>query len=454
MRILITGATGLIGRQLGKELVRKGHELYVVSRNADKARRECPYPCRVIEGDLAQAPLTASGLANIEAVFHLMGENVGEGRWTEEKKKQLVDSRVRALENLRQSVPGGAVLISASAVGFYGDRGDQELNEDSVRGEGFLAELCEQWENAGARFTGRKVFLRTGGVLAKAGGMLPEIKAPAQMGVGGKLGSGEQWVSWIHIQDLVRLYVYALENPALTGAMNATAPHPVRSRELTAMIAKKLRRPHWAPVPSLAVKALFGEKAEIVLASQKVFPKKALQHGFDFLFPNLKEALDDLLADEAAGYEVFEAEQYLPKAREEIFPFFAQAANLGAITPEWLDFRLTRVEPEVMGEGTLIDYRLKVHKLPIQWRTRIEEWRPPERFVDTQLKGPYQLWHHTHRFEPLGAGTLMTDRVVYKLPLGVLGQWGGGWFVKKDVDTIFAFRRRKIDQIFGLDVHK
>lgn len=451
MKILITGATGLIGRELGKELVRRGHEVFVVSRDKRKAALKCPFPCRVIEADLTKTAPPLDALKDVEAVVHLMGESIAAGRWTAAKKKTLITSRVDSLRNLKQSLPSSLrVLVSSSAIGFYGDRGEDVLTETSPVGEGFSADLCRQWEaEATSAGNARTVSLRMGVVLAHNGGALPAMKTPIRWGVGGALGSGRQWLSWIHLRDAVRMYVWALEADTVHGPVNAVSPHPERQGSFSEMIARILGKPHRMPVPSVALKAMLGEKATLLLDSQRIVPSVATGSGFTFEFGNLRDALRDLLKDETDGFEVFETEQYIPAPREDVFPFFARASNLGEITPESLQFEILNGASAEVQEGALIDYRLRVRGVPVRWQTKIEQWDPPHRFVDTQLKGPYETWHHTHTFESLGPGTLMTDRVLYRLPLGALGRLSGGWLVEHDVRGIFDFRRRKINQIFG-----
>ncbi len=453
MKILLTGATGLIGKELGKELVRQGHSIVALSRNASKARLELPYPAEIIEGDLNQGPLTSVVLNSVQAVIHLAGENVGEGRWTQERKKKILESRTVATANLIASLPADLqVLISASATGYYGNRGEEILTEQSRQGEGFLAEVCEKWEGAVDLVSQRCprvriVKLRTGVVFAPFGGALMKMLTPFQMGVGGVLGSGQQWMSWIHLTDLVRLYSEALANSAWSGVYNAVAPHPVSNREFTQVLCQALKVQQGPPAPSLAISVLFGEMGQVILDSQNV--KSERLREIPFQYPDLRSALNQCAGPYAGGNQVFFAQQYFDLPREKVFHFFSKAENLEAITPPLLNFHVQAMSTEKIQEGTLIDYKLKIRGVPVSWRTRIEEWSPAQRFVDTQLKGPYKVWHHTHAFEDLGSGTLMTDVVKYVLPLGLLGRLAGGAFVKGDVEKIFAYRRQTVPKLLS-----
>ncbi|MFZ4404291.1 MAG: TIGR01777 family oxidoreductase [Pseudobdellovibrionaceae bacterium] len=453
MKILITGATGLIGKELGKALALKDHQLVVISRSAEKAKLVLPFPCEVIEGDLEKSPLL---LPAVDAVIHLAGTSVAEGRWTAEQKKSILESRVLGTRHLLQSLSAApSVFISSSAIGIYGDRGDEELTESSSTGPGFLAEVCKQWEaeaekiHARSGFSGvRTVYMRTGVVLARSGGALEKMLWPFRAGIGAALASGQQKMSWIHIDDLVQLFIFALENPSAQGAINAVAEKPVSNLDFSKTLAKILHRPLLPNIPTFVLKILFGEMAVVLTASQNIKPTAALNLGFAFRFKDLQSALDDLLAEASKGEDVFYAEQFVPATPEKVFPFFSEAQNLEKITPDTLNFKIKNMSTPEIGQGTLIDYRLKIHGVPAGWRTLIDQWQPPFKFVDTQLKGPYSLWHHTHEFKNLAGGTLMTDRVRYKAPLGYLGWLAAGWLVKKDVSQIFSYRRKIVDQIF------
>ncbi|MEZ0392216.1 MAG: TIGR01777 family oxidoreductase [Pseudobdellovibrionaceae bacterium] len=451
MKVLLTGATGLIGKEVGKALVRKGHHVIALSRNAGKAKLELPFPAEIIEGNLSKGAIDSPALNEVEAVIHLAGENVGEGRWTEERKRKILSSREEFSEHLIQSLPATVkILISASAIGYYGDRGDETLTEKSLKGTGFLADVCEKWENAildgkhkisKARF----VILRTAVVLSPFGGALMKMLPPFQMGVGGVLSSGNQWMSWIHLHDLVNLYIKALEDSSMEGIYNATSPEPVTNAQWTEELCKALQVRKGPPVPKLALQTLFGEMAQAVLSSVRVTSERL--STFHFQFPTLESAFADCCRYYQGGDQIFFAEQYFDLPRSKVFPFFAKAENLEAITPPLLQFHVEKSSTSQIEKGTLIDYSLKVHGLPMRWRTLIEVWQPEKFFVDTQLKGPYQKWQHSHQFEDLGSGTLMRDIVRYRLPIGRLGQIFGGSFVRGDVSKIFSYRRQAVPEL-------
>ncbi|HRK06846.1 MAG TPA: TIGR01777 family oxidoreductase [Pseudobdellovibrionaceae bacterium] len=453
MRVLLTGATGLIGQSVGRELARRGHQLVVLARGQiENVRRTLPFPAEIFNWSHEEAvPLEA--LHQVDAVVHLAGEPVAEGNWTDAKKQRIRDTRIlgtRALVNaISQS--GGSVkcFVLGSAVGYYGDAGEAECHEGSPSGEDFLAQVCRDWEAELAPLRCRKVAVRTGVVLSSRGGALAKMLPIYREGLGGRLGDGQSFFPWIHWRDEVGLLVWSLENASVDGVINAVAPTPTRQIEFHNELCRALDVRSGPPVPRFALKMAWGEMASVILASQRVVPRRAQELGYQFQFSSLSAALQDLLHDlRGRTYEMF-AEQWLPQAPEEIFPFFCDEKNLETLTPPFLNFSVIGKSTPEIGQGTLIDYRLSLHGLPLKWRTRIEEWAPGVKFVDTQLRGPYSLWHHTHEFEPLAGGTLMRDRVLYRLPLGFMGDWGGGWKVARDVRQIFAYRRKKVDELMG-----
>ncbi len=236
-------------------------------------------------------------------VVHLAGDNVGEGSWTEEKKRNIRESRVigtrTLVDALKKTDNPPKIFISATAIGFYGNRGDEMLTEESSKGEGFLAEVCTAWEaesNKAKDFGARVVMPRIGVVLAKDGGALKEMLTPFKLGVGGTMGSGEQYMSWIALDDLIRLIHFALENETLNGAINAVAPNPVTNEKFTKTLGKVLNRPTIIPIPAFGIKLLFGEKGEtLLLEGARVLPQRLEDAGFEFKFPDLQDALKHVL---------------------------------------------------------------------------------------------------------------------------------------------------------------
>ncbi|MGA3020284.1 MAG: TIGR01777 family oxidoreductase [Bryobacteraceae bacterium] len=297
MRIAITGASGLIGRRLLKTLAAAGHSLHVLSRHAGT---NLPPGVRLSVWDSTRGEPPAESLQDVDAVVHLAGEPVAQ-RWTADARQAIRESRVTGTRNLVQALAKlprkPQVLVCASAVGYYGDRGDEILTESSSPGADTLAQLCIDWEKEAqaAEASGiRVVHVRTGLVLDARGGALPRMLPPFRMGVGGKLGSGRHWMSWIHLDDLAALFQFALANP-VSGPLNGVAPNPVINAGFTRALAAAVHRPAIFPVPAFALRLLFGEMSEILLASQRALPQAAERAGFRFRYPELAPALADVL---------------------------------------------------------------------------------------------------------------------------------------------------------------
>jgi len=297
MNITISGATGFIGRRLLKTLAGAGHSLHVLSRHAGA---NMPVGVRLSVWDPIKGQPPRESLERADAVIHLAGEPVAQ-RWTAEAKRRIRESRtdgtrhlVEALSSLSQR-PG--VLVSASAVGYYGSRGEEVLDESSPPAVGFLPEVCVAWEKeaqAAMALGMRVVVIRIGVALDPRGGALGRMLLPFRLGAGGRLGSGRQWMSWIHLADLVEQFRFVVENP-VGGVWNGVAPVPVTNREFTRELARALRRPAFFPVPPLSLKLMFGEMSQVLLESQRIAPRAAQAAGFRYRFPDLGPALADLL---------------------------------------------------------------------------------------------------------------------------------------------------------------
>jgi len=294
MKILITGATGLIGKALQKALREKGHELLLASR---KEPKDSSY----VQWDIEKGFTEPERLEGIDGVIHLAGESISALRWTDEKKKAIRESRVLGTRNIVDTISDlkqrPRVLIAASAIGFYGDRGDEELTETSKPGKNFLADVCREWEAEARRAEDsgvRTVLLRTGIVLSRDGGALGTMLTPFKLGLGGVIGDGKQWMSWISLPDHIDAILFALENENVRGALNSVSPNPVTNQEFTTVMGEVLYRPTFIPVPEFAVNLMFGEMGEaLLLDSTRVIPKRLEDAGFKFKFPDLKKALEN-----------------------------------------------------------------------------------------------------------------------------------------------------------------
>jgi uncharacterized protein (TIGR01777 family) len=296
MRVLITGGTGFIGRALCRVLLGQGQEVSVLTRDAPAARRSLPAPVLLVS-DLAALSTTP------DAVVNLAGENLGKRRWTQRAKHEFMHSRLAVtrtlVEWIRALSKKPRVLVSGSAVGYYGARGDTPLSEEAPPAVEFQSELCRTWETEAQRAESlgvRVCRIRTGIVLGPDGGALKPMLLPFKLGFGGHLGDGRQWMSWIHRADLIALILWLVGRDACAGAYNATAPHPVTNREFARALGAAVHRPAILPMPGWALKPLVGEMAHLLLTGQNVVPTRALAEGFTFRFPDLRPAFDDVLS--------------------------------------------------------------------------------------------------------------------------------------------------------------
>lgn len=295
--ILISGASGLIGQELTKALLKKGHHVAHLDRKKRPGAKVKTFLWNVEDGTIDE-----SCIDGIDTVIHLAGANISEKKWTDKRKKELIDSRVNSIRLIYDLIKKHEnkvnSIISASAIGYYSDRGDDLMTEDCTPSNDFLANCCVEWEDAvdeAASMGLRVVKMRTGVVLSATGGALPQLARPIKLWVGSPIGDGHQWVPWIHWKDVVDMYVFAVENDGLSGVFNMVAPLPVTNEQLTKAVAKHLHKPLWAPkVPAFLLKMILGEMSLIVLASIRVSADKVQEAGFKFKYPGITVALDDI----------------------------------------------------------------------------------------------------------------------------------------------------------------
>jgi uncharacterized protein len=298
MRVTVTGATGRVGRHLVAALKARGDEVTALSRDPDKATELLgveAFPWNIKE-DAAPKP----ALSGRDAVVHLAGEDVGQ-RWSKQVKAEILDSRERGTRNIVHTIfdtkPRPKALICASAAGYYGAREDERIDESVGPGRGWLAEVVARWERQAetAKIGTRTVVVRTGIVLDASGGALAKMLPPFKAGIGGPVGSGKQYVPWIHLDDLVGIYIAAIDNPTFQGPINASAPEPVTNKAFAKALGRAINRPALAPIPGFSIRLLYGEMSQIVLTGQRMVPGRAAELGYDFKHPDLDEALRDTL---------------------------------------------------------------------------------------------------------------------------------------------------------------
>ena len=307
MQVFITGGTGLIGSRLVRRLLTRGDRPVVLTRREFAAEKMFGKDVRVLEGDPMRPGPWQDAAAECDAVVNLAGENLFKHRWNDVFKAVILDSRIKSTENVAAALARKPraddgrpkTLVNASAIGYYGPHGDEELTEDSPPGSDFLADVCVKWEQAAraAETTGvRCALVRIGVVLDKKGGALAQLWTPFRMGLGGPVGDGKQWMSWIHHEDMTGVLLFALDNAGVAGPVNGTAPNPVTNREFSTALGRALHRPSFLPMPRVALRAMLGEAADVIAAGQRVLPKRTLALGYGFKYPQIDAALADITA--------------------------------------------------------------------------------------------------------------------------------------------------------------
>jgi uncharacterized protein len=301
MRIIITGGSGLIGRELTATLSYAEHEVIVLSRTPDRVY-DMPLKAKVVEWDGRTAKGWGQLADGADAIVNLAGANIAGGRWTAERKKLLRESRLEAgqavVEAVRAAGRKPRVLVQASAVGYYGSRGNEEVTETTPAGTDFLAQLAKDWEASTAPVEDlgvRRIIARTGVVLSPEGGALPRMMTPFRFFVGGPLGSGRQWFPWIHFTDEVNALKFFVESDSVSGAYNVCSPTPLTNAEFSRILGRRMRRPCWLPVPAFALRLLFGEMADVLLKGQKQVPRRLQRSSFKFIYSAADAALKDII---------------------------------------------------------------------------------------------------------------------------------------------------------------
>jgi uncharacterized protein len=296
LNVILFGGTGFIGQAISQYFIAQGFGVFIPSRRVKPVKYGKVIPC-----DLSKVKELLETETEDYFVINLAGESINSGRWTRDRKQRILGSRVQTTRAIVESITAcqrkPKLFISASAVGYYGYSETSTFVEKDLAGDGFLAEVTKKWEDEANKAKGqtRVILSRFGLVLGETGGALPQMALPYKFFIGGKVGSGKQWVSWIHVQDIARIFHYCLEHEEIKGAVNFTTPTPIPMHEFGQTLARVLHRPYWLPVPSFALKLLFGEMSEIILQGQKVIPEKVVQSGYTFQYPTIESALMQLM---------------------------------------------------------------------------------------------------------------------------------------------------------------
>lgn len=442
--ILLIGGTGFIGSWFAEHMSSKGWKIKLVTRTPKGHQNS--FPCEEIKWD--GKTLSPSSLRGVTAVVNLAGHPIADEHWSESVRNKIISSRVETtqalLEALEKTEHKPKVIIQASAVGYYGAQNSNvDCTESAQDGSDFLAETCKKWEKTAEKLSqhARLCIPRIGVVLGWEGGAFPKLWNIYTSSLGSRLGHGKQWMNWIHIKDLVRFFSEVITKEDYSGVYNLVAPENSTNstfhKELSAITCSF----ESLIAPQLSLKIVLGQRSCLVLSAPKVIPQKALAQGFSFEYPNLRSAFNDLMLerfDHKAFY--LKRKQWVPASIDKVWDFMSSAKNLETITPPNLTFKIDNMSTPEIEKDTLINYSLKLHGIPLKWRTRITDWNPQVSFIDLQEKGPYKLWHHHHVFTELGGGTLIEDRIDYKLPVHPFGLISLP-FVIKDLNKIFDYRR-------------
>jgi len=441
MKILITGATGLIGSRLLECLAINGHDdIRVLTRDKKKAQTSLPYPLEIYEWDPLQNKIEVGALENVDIVIHLAGENIATERWGKLKKRKIIDSRILStrmlISEIKKLKSAPKKFISSSAVGIYGPSNDELITTKNILGKDFLAKVCKCWENEieGHNIPNMKTHsIRTGIVLSLKGGALKKMLPAFKMGIAGKLGSGNQYMSWIHIDDLVGQIIFLINNNCKYEKYNSTAPHPLTNYQFTKNLGAILKVPTFLPVPGFVLKFIFGEMSTLLLTGQKVMPIHFLNEGYEFKFPTLKDTFEDLLKYDNNNEVVLRNYQWVRKPTYKVFSFFSHKNHLEFISPSHLNYKVTGRSNGRIMKGSIINSKFRFFGIPLKWKLKISSFKFGKSFTDEQVYGPCTKWNHQHNFVPFQRGTLIIDNVIYKLPFGHLGKLVLGDIVQKNI---------------------
>jgi uncharacterized protein (TIGR01777 family) len=458
MKITLTGATGFVGQELCKSLILEGfEELNIVTRNLSRFKSPVDFPFRVFEWKSPETELPSEELIrNSDVIIHLQGEALLRGLWTSRKKDAIYNSRVRSTENLLKQalkVNKKLKIICASAIGIYPHSFKKQDEESVLEPPGdFLSRVCFDWERAAkapSKSLITSIILRFGVILSPHGGALKQILPIHELGLTSRIGFKRHDFSWIHIADLMSVFKFSINNIHKSVVLNTVSPHPISYKKFSKSLNERLGKRNFFPIPKFIARVFLGEKLTVLTKSQHIVPKKLTELGFKFQFPQIDDALKNLLKNSKRFEQRFEQSQLFSMRKEDIFDFFSEPKNLEKIVPKHLNFQIQNISTQLVEKGTVIDYKLKLYGFPFKWQTLISNWAPPNSFEDSQLKGPYSKWIHSHNFMTLkNSRTLMLDSVVYKVPFGFLGHLLFGSIIRKQIKIIFAFRYKVLSKLF------
>ena len=480
MHILLTGATGFVGRSTVAYLLGLGHEITAYVRNLEQSRNQLGKDVELLSHLDPDSKLQGV-LETTDCVINLAGEQLAGVRWTATKKKRFISSRVDLTKRISNQIikckTPPKIFLSASAVGFYNDSYTIPCDEETPKGTGFLRDLCDQWEQAALQSTAngtRVVLMRIGIILGREGGFLKQVGLPFEYGIGNYIARGNQVIPWIHISDVLGIIRFCIENQEVSGPINLVSPNPSTWKTFSKSLAKLLKVKIVIPVPKFLLTLVYGEGADVLASSQYVLPKALERFGYNFIYDSLEPALEEEFTAEYTTVTRFvDSSDDLWNARESnhksdlpkptyrlvsksqvqssqnhVFNFFSSPLNLGLTTPSWMNFKIQEGE-DVVRKGSQFVYKINIGPIPLQWKSKIIHWDPNHEFVDLQIKGPYKLWWHRHKLTKQDGDTiLMEDTVLYKIPMGYLGRIAHKLVIRKILLRIFNYRKKVIEQRF------
>lgn len=469
MNILILGGTGFIGRPTIAKLQGRGDQVHCLVRDLDKARGLLGEGIVLLDLDLPLGELRKE-IEFADVIINLAGEPLAGVRWNKGKKKRFHQSRIGLNELITENIAycdnPPDLFISASAVGIYGDRGDELLTEDSLLDTGDISKLCIDWENSAIKakeYGVRVCTLRFGIILGREGGVLKQVMPSFELGIGSYVGDSEQSVPWIHILDVIRAIEFCIDTN-IEGNINVVAPEASTSKKFANILGDITNTKIILHIPFAILRLIFASGAKILTNSLNVVPEKLLENNFKFQYKSLREALIEEVDSQSVqvsrtsrvidhlsnqGQYELSTTVELNSSAEETFNFFASPLNLGLTTPAWLGFKIIEM-PDTLNKGSKILYKIKLGPIYIKWCTLIAEWEPSHLFVDFQFQGPYSLWWHEHRVKTLSKNSsIIEDNVTYKVPFGIFGRIAHYFFIRKTLNRIFNYRRFIMKLRFG-----
>lgn len=469
MNILILGGTGFIGRPMIARLQGRGHKIHCLSRDIDRASDLLGEGIVLLDLDLPPGEFKKE-IEFADVVINLAGEPLAGVRWNNFKKKKFHDSRIGLNEIISKYISEcenrPSLFISASAVGVYGDRGDELLSEDSLPATDYLSNLCLDWENAALKSEEHGVrvcTLRLGIVLGREGGVLKQVMPSFELGIGSYLGDPNQMVPWIHILDVIRAIEFCIDTD-INGPINIVAPQASTSKNFANILKDISKAKIIIRIPFIMLRLIFASGSRVLTNSQNAVPGKLLQNGFKFEYESLEEALknevtpDSIQISKTSRFidDLGIKGQYklltsitLNSSAEETFSFFASPLNLGLSTPDWMGFKILDIPDELTQNSTIL-YKIKLGPIYMKWCTLIVKWQPSDLFIDFQAKGPYSLWWHEHTIKSLTKdSSIMEDMVTYKVPFGIFGRIAHKFFIRRILNRIFNYRRFIMRLRFG-----